>query len=81
MADRTLTDADITALVQAFRADHACRYSVDPSELAEAVRFFKNVNAALEDTRKTVRTTILVFFLAGILGLVGLGFWSKVRVG
>lgn len=79
MAHRTMTDADIAAIVQAFKADHTCRYTIDPDELSEAVRFFRNINDILEDSKRTIRKTFLIIIITGICGLTLLGFWTKLR--
>lgn len=83
MAERTMTDADIEAIVKAMQAttDSHCRYDVAPDDLAEAVRFFKNVNEALENSRRTVWNTLLVLIITGLFALLGVGFWSKLRGG
>lgn len=80
MAERILTDADVAAIVAAMqRQDAHCRYDVDPSELAEAMRFFKAFNAALEDSKRTVRNALLKLFVAGVCILLGLGALARLK--
>ena len=86
--ERTLTDADIAALVQAFdagkslqTADAHCRYDIPPEELKEMVRLAKNWNQILENGQKTLWNTVIVLVITGLFTLLGLGAIARIRGG
>lgn len=80
-----LTPADIEAIAQAVHKlqlddDHHCRFGqLDPKQVASAMEFFVKFNAAMEDSKKTVRRWLIIAFLTALAGLVGMGFWEKVK--
>lgn len=76
-----LTDDDVTKLVTALRPEiHVCRFGdIDPDDMRHSVEFFKNVNAAMTDTKSIIRKTLIVLFIGGIVSLVGLGVWEKIK--
>ena len=76
---RTLTDADIEAISEAFSHD-ACKFNgITREDLVEAINFYKNMNEALTSSRKTLWTTFLVFLLTSLLTLVTYGAVMKIK--
>ena len=76
---RTLTDADIAAILDAFSST-ACKFDgVTKEDLVEAVNFYKNMNEALTTSRKTLWNTFLVFTLTGLLTLLTYGTVMKLK--
>jgi len=79
---RNFTDGDLAALVNALHSvDHRCRYDVPPEELREMIRFVRNWNQALENGKGTIVTTILVLLVTGLVGLLGMGTYLKIKGG
>jgi len=79
---RNLTDADIQELVtQINNAKHLnCRFnSIANDDLEEAVKFYKNFNSFMEDSKSTIWKAILVLGVGGTITLLILGFISKVK--
>lgn len=75
---RTLTDEDIRAITLATAELRDCRACpVKEEELREAVAFFRNMNDFLTGSKRTIANTLLVALVVFILGLIGLGFWTK----
>ena len=75
-----LTDADIKAIaneIVLMQMQH-CRYDITPERMEAAVRFFENFNAIVEDSKSTIRKTLLTAIVLFILGLVGLGAGYKI---
>lgn len=82
---QALTKGDIEAIVLALReADHTqgCRFlDITHEDLEAAVRFYKNFNAIIEDSKSTVRKTVLTAAVLFILGLIGAGTFFKITAG
>lgn len=78
---RRFSESDITQLAAAIvsRQSHVCRYSATPEEIREAIVFIKHVNSLMSETGSTVRKTLLVAGIGGVLSLLMLGVWSKVK--
>ena len=79
---RNLTDADIQELVnQINNAKHLnCRFNnITNGDLEEAVKFYKNFNSFMEDSKSTIWKAILVLGVGGTITLLILGFISKVK--
>ncbi len=60
-------------------AAHKCRYDVTPDDMKETIKFVRSFNIAWTDSKRTIRKTILTIFVAGICGLIALGFYSKIQ--
>lgn len=78
---RKLSDEDVQAIIKAMiEHESHCRFkSTDPIELAEAVTFFKNINVAINDSKQTIRQTLIKLLLAGLIGLLLLGAGVKIK--
>lgn len=79
---RVLTDDDIQAIaleIITARSTVCHLEKIDPDELREAVNFYKNINAILADSKRTVRKTIITMLVVVCSGLIVLGFWEKAR--
>ena len=77
---RVLTDADAIAIAEAITTNHAisCRYSIPPERMDAAIRFYENMNSIMEDSKKTIRRSILTLVVAGFALLLGAGTVYKI---
>ena len=78
---RVLTDADVGAIAKelaAIQEAQHCRYNITPERLEAAVKFFENFNAIVEDSKSTIRRTVLNIVVILILALIGLGAGYKI---
>lgn len=79
---RRLSDEDIERLAEAVVArqiHHACKLTVTPEEVSDAVKFMKHVNSLMSETGSTIRKTILVAGIGGVISLLILGVYAKLR--
>lgn len=79
---RTLTDADIEEIVEQInKSKHLdCRFeSVSVEDLEEAVKFYKNFNAFMAESRCTIWKALLVLGVGGTIGLIILGAYAKIK--
>ena len=79
---RTLTDADIDEIVhQINKSKHLdCRFEgISVEDLEEAVKFYKNFNAFMADSRNTIWKALLVLGVGGTIGLIVLGVYAKIK--
>jgi len=79
---RRLSDEDIERLAEAVvirQIHHACKLTVTPEEVSEAVKFMKHVNSLMSETGSTIRKTILVAGVGGLISLLILGLYAKLR--
>jgi hypothetical protein len=79
---RNFTDADIEAIVEAInRSKHLdCRFEdINHEDLQEAVKFYKNVNIALAETKSTVRKTVISLLITGVFIIVCIGAAVKLK--
>lgn len=78
---RKLSDSDIQAFIEALNENQShCRFkNIDSHELVEAVIFYRNINAAINDSKKTVRNTLIKLVLAAVIGLILLGAGVKMK--
>lgn len=79
---KNLTEEDLTNIVHAINKSriHECRFTtIEEEDLRAAVDFYKNFNSIINDSKKTVRRTLLILMLTAICGLVFTGFLLKVR--
>jgi hypothetical protein len=72
---RMLTPGDIAAIVDAMAPKVAC--PVSREDLVESVKFYKNLNTFLDDSRKTVWKTVLILIITGCCGMIGAGIVFK----
>lgn len=76
----TLSEADIAAIAEAvviLQTKNMCECPVDPDELSEAVKFFKNMNDWLDGSKRTIWNTILTLSVAGVCAAFLAGLWMK----
>jgi len=82
---RRFSDEDIEALVKAIDARisvHICRYDgISPDRLHAAVRLTEHIESLLSETGSTVRKTVLVAGVGGLLTLLVLGLYAKIKQG
>lgn len=79
---RRLSEEDIEAICEALekRQGHVCRFTgVTPDEVEGAVEFQKHVNALVTETGSTIRKTIIVSGVGGLISLLVLGLYSKLK--
>lgn len=78
---RTLTDEDVEAIAEAVirRQTHLCRFQVSEDELEAAVRFHQNVNQLMSETGSTIRKTLIVSGVGGLVALLILGVYAKLK--
>lgn len=79
---RTLTDADVQAIasvVQGLRK-HECRFdSISQDDLRSTIEFKKHVNDLMAETGSTIRKTLVVAGLGGLMSLLMIGLYAKIR--
>lgn len=76
-----ISDEDIERIIQAaqYRHPDVCRFdTIKREEMEEAVRFARNFNQMMEDSKRTVRNTLLGIVVLIIVGLMTEGFWEKI---
>ena len=78
---RRLSDEDIAAIVTALeqRQKHVCRLTVTPEEIEETVKFKRHINDLMSETGSTIRKTILVSGVGGLISLLLLGLYAKLK--
>jgi len=79
---RRLSDDDIEAICTAIVniREHQCRFTtLTPEEVSDAVRFHKHVNDLMSETGSTIRKTVLVSGIGGLLALLILGAYTKLK--
>lgn len=79
---RNFTDADIEALAVALsRAQrHVCRYeNISEEDMEAAIRFHQHINALMSETGSTIRKTVIVAGVTGLIALLILGIYSKLK--
>jgi len=77
-----LTNNDIARIIEAVNSTKhtACRFEgITSEDLTEAVKFYKNFNTAIEESKKTIRTTLLVLLIGVLFSAVGIGVVYKVN--
>jgi hypothetical protein len=79
---RTLSDADIKLIVEEmnrFRY-HDCRFdTIQLEDLKEAVKFYKNFNEIMSDSKRTILKTLLSISVVGLLTVIIIGAAAKMR--
>ena len=81
MSDRTISDADIKALIEAMK-DHEthCRFrSIQPDDLHDVMTFVRSFSSALEEGKSVVRKTLIVLLIGGVVAVLGLGSVEKLK--
>lgn len=82
MSERNLTDADVLAIVEKLNG-HKCRFDKvsleDMDDFREAAKFYKHFNEIMSETGSTVRKTIVVIGVGGLVTVIGLGVIYKVK--
>jgi len=79
---RSLTDDDVEAIAAAVirLQPHACRFSnIAHEDLEASVRFHKTVNDLMSETGSTVRKTLIVAGIGGLVSLLILGAYAKLK--
>ena len=77
MPERTLTDADITALAEALKPHANCNMGLTPDEVSTLKKFLGAFDKAAGIVGKTVLTAIVV----SILAMLTKGFWMTLITG
>lgn len=77
-AGRRLHDDDIAAIAEQLskiRIEiHACRFSTsDPQDLIDTIRFVRNFNVAMEESKSVVRKTLLVAVIGLLISVLSYG--------
>jgi len=74
---RKLSDEDIQAIMVAIHSvDHPrnCRFSqTTPEDMEEAIEFFRTFNTAWNESKSTIRKTLIVILVTFISGMMGAG--------
>jgi len=79
---RSLTDADIEAIAAAVvrLQPHSCRFTgINSEDLEASVRFHKTVDQLMSETGSTIRKTIIVAGIGGLISLLVLGIYAKIK--
>ena len=79
---RNLTNEDIEEIVrQVNNSRHLdCRFdNISADDLEEAIQFYKNFNKFMSESSSTIWKAILVIGVGGVLGLIVLGIYAKIR--
>ena len=79
---RTLTDADIEEIVEQInKSKHLdCRFeTISVDDLEEAVKFYKNFNSFMAESKGTIWKALLVLGVGGTIGLIVLGAYAKIK--
>jgi len=80
---RRFSDEDIAQLCDAIMAKthaHTCRFdALRPEEVRDAVLFHRHVNSLMTETGSTIRKTVIVSGITGLLSLLVLGLYSKIK--
>lgn len=81
MSERTLSDADIKALISAMKEhDDHCRFkTIEPEDLHDVMVFVRSFSAALDEGKSVVRKTLIVLLIGGIVAVMGLGSVEKLK--
>lgn len=79
---RNLTNEDIEEIVR--QVNHSrhldCRFdNITNGDLEEAVKFYKNFNKFMSESSSTIWKAVLVIGVGGVLGLIVLGIYAKIR--
>jgi hypothetical protein len=79
---RSLTDADIEAIAAAVirLQPHSCRFiEISREDLEASVRFHRTVNELMSETGSTIRKTLIVAGIGGLISLLVIGLYAKIR--
>jgi uncharacterized membrane protein len=78
---RHLSDGDIEAIVEALavRQAHKCMLSVTAEQVEAAVRFHGHIEGLLSETGSTIRKTVIVTGVSGLIALLVLGVYAKMK--
>jgi len=83
---RQISEEDISAIVSALRtsqgAECVCRFDdITVDDMREAIKFAKNMNEAMESSRRVVWKTVLILGTTLILSLLGWGIVKEIGAG
>ena len=79
---RTLTDADIDEIAHQINKSKHLNYrfeDISVEDLEEAIKFYKNFNAFMAESRNTIWKAMLVLGVGGTIGLIVLGVYAKIK--
>lgn len=85
MAEGNLSESDVRAVADEvlkqlqYTVEHKCRYDIDPHELAESVRFYKNLNQFFESSWKTAWRVVLSGTIVTLMAIFGIGLIQKFK--
>ena len=59
-----------------------CKFTnIDPEDLEEVVKFYKNFNKIVEEGKITLWKTLVIGITTGTMSLILLGIWHKIKEG
>jgi len=80
---RQTVESALTQKVEEVKRLHAaeeCRFAtITLDDMEEAVKFYRSVNKILDESKTTVRKTVLVFVIGSIFTILGLGVVFKIK--
>jgi hypothetical protein len=81
---RRLHDDDIAAIAEQLSKIkieiHACRFAAsEPQELIDTIRFVRNFNHAMEESKSVVRKTLLVALIGLFISVLSYGSASHLK--
>jgi hypothetical protein len=54
-------------------------HEVEPEDLKEAIKFYKNFNRMMADSSRTLRGLIITLGFSTVVGLIVLGAWAEIK--
>lgn len=81
---KKLSDEEIDAIASAIveKSHGNCKFiNITPDDVSEAVKFYKNFNSVVENSKKTVLNTIIIVIITGLIGLTTYGAVVKINKG
>lgn len=78
MAERTLTDADIEALVKALQGQHVCRFHVTAEEFEQTWPVMRDLANSVDQAKKISFRILFTGLVLFLLGAIGRGLWVLV---
>lgn len=81
---RNFTDEDIRRFIELLYEnkppEHICRFpGIDPEDMNESVKFYKNMNKSFNSGKHVVFMTVLIGLVGGVMATIWLGIVTKVK--
>ena len=79
---RALTPADVDDIVAAMKNQnmvHECRYDIEPEHMRKMIAFLNDFYDGTRDVKRIIRVVVVTTIITGTIGLIVLGFVSKIR--